>query len=108
MEPLTDGHARLANELVPLTVLRDLLATWTGQLAIAELEHISLLRSTLIAHALLLLLVFLAPLGQAVNRPVHAAGSLINLRVERETFLEVQNLLHLINHFWSVLDQFLA
>ena len=54
VEPLANCHACLADELLPLAVLDNLLAARAGQLAIAKLEHFPLLGSTLFTHVLLL------------------------------------------------------
>ena len=54
VEPFTDCHACLADKLLPLTVLHNLLAARAGQLAIAKLEHFPLLGSTLFTQLLLL------------------------------------------------------
>ena len=54
VEPLADCHACLSDELLPLTILHNLLAAWAGQLAIAKLEQLPLLGSTLFTQVLLL------------------------------------------------------
>ena len=43
VKPISYGHASLADEMLPLAILDDLLAPWARQLLFAELQDLSLL-----------------------------------------------------------------
>ena len=108
MEPVCYWQTTCLYELVSLIDFVDLLTSLANELLWAQLKNFLLILIALIAQCLFLLLILLIPFDKIVDGTAQTLWRLVNRWSERKTVLCVQDWLHLLYDFRSVLNELLT